>query len=149
MHISGLRESKYLQRADVGAGALVTMKGLHQVNMAREGEPEELKWVLDFVEADKPLVLNNTNAQIIAQIVKSEETDDWAGHQIVLYDDPNVSFGGKLVGGIRVRAPRKPAPKPAPAPGPAATQPARRLAPPVTAPVDPGPGPEADEDTPF
>lgn len=25
---------------------------------------------------------------------------------MVLYDDPNVSFGGKLVGGIRVRAAR-------------------------------------------
>jgi hypothetical protein len=25
----------------------------------------------------------------------------------VLYHDPNVSFGGKLIGGIRVRAPRK------------------------------------------
>ena len=47
--------------------------------------------------------------------------NDWVGHKIVLYHDPTVSFGGKLVGGIRVRMPRnakaapaKAAPKPAP-----------------------------------
>ncbi len=78
-----------------------------------------MKWALTFKDCAKPMILNATNSQIIAQILKSEETDDWLGKQIVLFDDPNVSFGGKLVGGIRVRAPRvkgtAPA-KPAPAP---------------------------------
>jgi hypothetical protein len=35
----------------------------------------------------------------------------------VLYTDPNVSYAGKIIGGIRVRAPKKTAavaPKPAP-----------------------------------
>jgi len=37
------------------------------------------------------------------------------GQQIVLYTDPNVAYGGKLVGGIRIRAKRKAAaPTPAP-----------------------------------
>jgi hypothetical protein len=122
MHISALKQSKFLTRNDVGTGILVTIKSVHQDNVAKEGAPEELRWCLVFDEAEKPMVLNSTNGQIIAQIVKSEETDDWVGHKVVLYDDPNVSFGGKLVGGIRVRAPRgqsakvqpKPAPKPAP-----------------------------------
>ncbi len=74
--------------------------------MAKEGEPAEMKWALTFKDCAKPMILNTTNSQIIAQILKSEETDDWIGKQIVLFDDPNVSFGGKLVGGIRVRAPR-------------------------------------------
>ncbi len=81
------------------------------------------------------MVLNNTNAQIIAMILKSEETDDWIGKQIVLYDDPNVSFGGKLVGGIRVRAPRVKAPlKGIPAP----------IAP--VAPVEPEPEPLMEDE---
>lgn len=62
------------------------------------------------------MVLNATNGQIIAGIVKSEETDTWPGNKIVLYDDPNVSFAGKLTGGIRARAPRGQAAKPAAAP---------------------------------
>jgi hypothetical protein len=34
----------------------------------------------------------------------------------VLYVDPNVSYGGKVVGGIRVRAPKKSAAAPPPPP---------------------------------
>ena len=125
MHIGALKQSKFLTRADVGSGMLVTIRQITQENVAKEGAPEELRYCIHFDEAEKPMVLNSTNGQIIAGITKSEETDAWTGHKIVLYDDPNVSFGGKLVGGIRVRAPRlpktaAPAPKPAPArPAPA------------------------------
>ncbi len=85
---------------------------------------------------------DETNGQLIAKITKSEETDAWSGHKIVLYDDPSVSFGGKLVGGIRVRAPRLPA-----AARPAQAQAPRQAAPPPP-PVDPGVDPAAD-DMPF
>jgi len=128
MHISQLKKSNFLTRGDVGKGVLVTIKNITQENVAKEGAPEELRWCLHFAELDKPAVLNSTNGQIIAQITKSEDTDTWPGHKVVLYDDPTVSFGGKLVGGIRVRAPRNQpaapvAPKPAPAPVTPATAP--------------------------
>lgn len=84
----------------------MTIRSVKQENVAKQGAPEELRWCLHFDEAEKPMVLNSTNGQIIASIVKNEDTDHWIGHKIVCYDDPNVSFGGKLVGGIRVRAPR-------------------------------------------
>ena len=71
------------------------------------GEPAELKWALHFEELDKPLIINSTNAELIAKIIGSEDTDDWNGYKIVLYKDDNVSFGGKLVGGIRVRGQKK------------------------------------------
>lgn len=130
MHIGALKQSKFLTRADAGKGILVTIRGVHQENVAKEGAPEELRWCITFEEVDKPMVLNSTNGQLIAQITKSEETDSWGGHKIVLYDDPSVSFGGKLVGGIRVRAPRN---QPAPAARPAAaTAPAQRQAQPRT-----------------
>lgn len=122
MHVSQLKQSKFLTRADVGPGMLVTIRQITQSDVAKEGAPEELRWCLHFDEAEKPMVLNSTNGQIIAGITKSEETDNWSGHKIVLYDDPNVSFGGKLVGGIRVRAPRQP--KPAAVPAKAAPKPA-------------------------
>ncbi len=116
MHISGLKQSNFLTRADVGKGMLVTIKAVFQENVAKTGAPEELRWCMSFNEAEKPMVLNSTNGQIIASITKSEETDNWIGQKIVIYDDPNVSFGGKLVGGIRVRAPRNQQPaKAAPA----------------------------------
>lgn len=104
-HISELRESKFLKKEDCGRGITVTISGCDQQNIAKEGAPAEMKWVLHFHEQEKPLVLNSTNGQIIAGIVGSEETDDWQGKKVTLYHDPNITFQGKLVGGIRVRAP--------------------------------------------
>lgn len=123
-NINQIKQSKFLKRDDCGNGILVTITGCHQVNVAMEGAPPEEKWCLSFQETEKPMVLNTTNAQIIAAVCGSQETDDWTGKKVVLYDDPNVSFGGKLVGGIRARAPRgqaaakpiQPVSRPAPPP---------------------------------
>jgi len=109
MNISQLKESKFLKKEDVGPGMLLTIASVSQENVAKEGAEQELKWVLHFQESEKPMVLNSTNGQLIAKITGSDETDDWQGHKVVLYEDPNISFAGKIVGGIRVRAPRGPA----------------------------------------
>jgi hypothetical protein len=111
--ISEMRESKFLKQSDVGAGVLFTITGCRQHNVAVQGAEPELKWCLEFHESDKPLVMNQTNAQLCAHIFGSDDTDDWTGKKLVLYTDPNVSYGGKLVGGIRVRAPKN-QPKAAP-----------------------------------
>ena len=104
--ISEMRESKYLKKEDVGAGALATISDISRQNVAPEGQEPELKWILHFADLEKPLVLNMTNAETIASILGSDDTDDWMGKQIVVYNDPNVSFAGKRTGGIRVRAPK-------------------------------------------
>lgn len=116
--ISEMRESKFLKKEDVGAGALMTIESCEQHNVAKEGAPPEMKWCLTFAETDKPLVLNSTNTQVCAKVCGSENTDDWTGHKVVLYNDPNVSYAGKITGGVRLRAPKKSAmaAKPAPAP---------------------------------
>lgn len=145
MNIAGLKQSKFLTRADVGKGILATIREVFQENVAKEGAPEELRWCLSFDEYEKPMVLNSTNGQLIAQIIKSDETDNWKGHKIVLYDDPSVSFGGKLVGGIRVRAPRNQPAKPAAAPAPATPPPRAQQPRAAEEVVDPG----QDDDVPF
>lgn len=122
-NISVLKTSKFLKKEDCEPPILVTIKACTEENVAKEGAPEESKWCLHFNEVEKPMVLNSTNGQIIAGITGSDNTDDWNGHKVVLYNDPNVSFGGKLIGGIRCRAPRQPkatTAKPAPAPAAAA-----------------------------
>jgi hypothetical protein len=116
---SEMRESKFMKKEDVGAGALMTVEGCEPHNVAKEGAPPENKWCLTFAESDKPLVLNSTNIQLCERIFGSDDTDEWVGKKIVLYTDPNVSYAGKIVGGIRVRAPKvKPNAKPAPPPPP-------------------------------
>jgi len=112
MHISEMKESRFLTKHDVGDGVLLTITTIEQENVAPKDKEEELKYCVSFEESEKPMVLNSTNAQLIALIAKSEETDDWKGTKIVLYNDPSISFGGKITGGIRVRAPKGQATKP-------------------------------------
>lgn len=119
---SEMRESKFLKKEDVGGGALMTVQGCEQYNVAKEGAPPENKWCLTFEETDKPLVLNSTNIQLCERIFNSDDTDVWVGKRIVLYTDPNVSYAGKVVGGIRVRAPKLKAAAAPPPPPPAAEE---------------------------
>ena len=114
MHIDQMKTSKFLASGDVREKPLLlTMTKLHMENVAMEGAEPDKKWCLSFVEADKPMVLNATNIQLIGSI-HGPETDNWAGKKIVLYHDPNISYGGKLIGGLRIRAPKnQPATPPA------------------------------------
>ncbi len=116
--VSDMRESKFLKQSDVGAGSLMTITGCNPHNVAKDGAEPENKWCLEFEESDKPLALNSTNAQLCEKIFGSDDTDNWIGGQIVLYTDPTIMYQNKVVGGIRVRAPKKTAAasKRAPAP---------------------------------
>ena len=110
--IHSVKKSKYLTRADVDPAIVVTIKEVAEEELDTQTGPE-MKWVVYFEELEKGTVLNWVNSQTIAKILGSESFDDWPGGKIVLYDDPNVTFGKQLVGGIRVRAPRqRPAAKP-------------------------------------
>ncbi len=114
---SEMKDSKFLRKEDVGEGALLTVTGCEQQNVAPAGAAQELKWCLTFSETEKPLVLNSTNIQLCEQIFQSDDTDAWLGKKLVAYTDHGISYAGKVVGGIRVRAPKvkaKAASKPAP-----------------------------------
>jgi hypothetical protein len=103
-----MKDSKFLKKEDVGTGMLVTIASIDRENVAKEGADPEMKFVMRFEELDKPLVLNQTNIQACQMACGGEDdTDAWVGHKIVLYDDPNVSYAGKITGGIRLRAPKK------------------------------------------
>lgn len=118
---SEMRSSKFLKQDDLPSPVLWTVEGLEKHNVAKEGAEPEHKWCLSFAECDKPLVLNSTNIQLAERIFGSDDTDNWVGKKIVLYVDPNVSYAGKIVGGIRVRAPKQPQ-KAAPPPPPPVQQ---------------------------
>lgn len=134
MNINELKDSRYLRKEDCTPnGLLVTIASGQMENVAMEGKPPEMLFVLHFAECEKGLIVKSTNAQLLAAALGSDETDDWVGKRVVLYNDPSITFQGKLVGGIRVRAPRGPASNPKP------------VAKPTPEPADPGP----EEDVPY
>jgi hypothetical protein len=102
MKTSELKQSKYMKKEDCGDdGILVTIKALKQENVAPDNKPPEEKWILFFEGEHKPLVLNGTNTKLIEKALGSDETDDWIGREIVLFNDENVEYMGEVVGGVR------------------------------------------------
>lgn len=114
MKISTLQVSKYLKKEDFERPALLTIAGLAKVDISQPGEAAKERGVLSFVELDKGMVMNQTNLKRAARICGSDESDDWKGKKIVVFNDETVEFAGDVIGGLRVRAPSKPAPSRAP-----------------------------------
>lgn len=61
--------------------------------------------VIGFKETEQRLGLNATNWDSIAEISGKDDDEQWVGTVIEVYFDKNVSFGGKKIGGIRIRKP--------------------------------------------
>jgi hypothetical protein len=111
-------KSKYLAKSDVGEdGLILTIKG-GRMELIESDDGSEEKVVLHFVEDIKPMVLNRTNAALMAGATGVGTLGEAKGKQIVVYNDPSISFGGKITGGLRI----KKIPGPARAPGLAAAR---------------------------
>ena len=110
-------QSKYLAKNDVGEdGLILTIRGFRREEVKGDDETE-LKVVMYFVEDVKPMILNRTNAALLAGATGVAKAGEAKGKQIVVYNDMSVSFGGRVTGGLRIKriagAP-KTAPKSAP-----------------------------------
>lgn len=102
MKIDEMIESKYLKQSDVKDEMTVTVKSLKKVNVARDDEDPEYRWTVLFHEFPKPMVLNVTNLKRMAKAL-GDDTDDWLGNSVLLYVDPDIEFGGNVVGGLRIK----------------------------------------------
>jgi hypothetical protein len=102
MKIGDMIESKYLKQSDVEDERVVTVAALKKVNVARDDEDPEYRWTAKFNEFQKPMVLNVTNLKRLAKAL-GDDTDDWIGKQVILYVDPDIEFGGNVVGGLRIK----------------------------------------------
>lgn len=111
-----MKESKYLTKDDVQPPRLLTIKSFDRQNVARQDDEPEYKWIMYFMEEEKGMVLGSTNRELLKMALGTSSPSEALGRKIVLFNDPSVSYGGKLTGGIRLRAPRIKAPEPEPAP---------------------------------
>lgn len=138
-----LNEGKYLKKEDFPKPALLTIRAWARENVARENEPPEFKWIMYFNEPvgesnTRGFVVNSTNEQLLQIATGCTGTEDSIGKKIVVYHDPTVSMGGKLVGGLRIRGQRQSVPGPAATPSPEPDAPSQAAG-----------SAEPDDDVPF
>jgi hypothetical protein len=101
MNINSAFPSKYLKADDAEQDLILTIRGV-KVETVGQGPKAEQKPVVYFVEVEKGIVLNKTNAKMIAKIAKSDDTDHWKG-VIIRLISTEVEFQGDLVMSLRVR----------------------------------------------
>jgi hypothetical protein len=111
--VTGDLSGVYLKRQDFANGDLTfKVASVDKVTFeARNGKPAEQKWALTFAsEPVRKFSLNKTNLALMAKGYGSK-TGRWVGKSIELFLDESVNFGGQLIGGMRIRIPkRRPAP---------------------------------------
>ena len=92
---------EYLDKEDFPTAEPVTIS---QVEQRQLGENERPRLVVMFREfPTKAMVLNRTNTQLLADVL-GDDCSLWVGQRVVVYNDTTVTFAGKRVGGLRLRA---------------------------------------------
>ncbi len=131
--------SKYISKEDVDPPILVQIAYLTSDQVENDGKLSDVA-VLHFHGDVKPLILKHTNKELLKAITGAQTAGAVKDHQIVLYNDPSIMFGTRVVGGVRIRAAQQ-----APAAAPVSHVPGVNQAPPAALPGDPG----SHEDIPY
>lgn len=93
--------SNYLKASDLkGQQPIVT---IDRVEFEPVGRTREMKPILYFVGKEKGIVLNKTNANNVASLSGTPQTEEWTGVRIRLYAT-HVEFQGESVEAIRIKA---------------------------------------------
>lgn len=83
--VSDLFPSKWLCADDLaGRSVVVTISDVTVENIRQRDGSQEIKGVVAFSKATKRLILNKTQAQAIAGILRTETFSEWRGHRIQL-----------------------------------------------------------------
>ena len=100
MKYSDTYKGAFLKAADLkGSARTLTIGSIELEEVGNDGR----KPVVAFAETDQKLVLNKTNASVLATAY-GNEMGDWEGKLIVLRPDM-TDFGGKRVPCLRVGIP--------------------------------------------
>lgn len=76
---------------------------IREVKVLGAGKEQPI-WIYFDGDNGKPWKPCKTMARLLADLWKSPDTSTWVGKSVHLYADPDVTWAGAKVGGIRVRA---------------------------------------------
>lgn len=100
---SEMIQSKFLRKEDFEEDQICSIRGVRLEDVGNTGEQ---RWVIYFREHQKGMVLNVTSIRVL-EAAFGDDSDDWKGKTVTVYVDPNVSFQGRVVGGLRLKPPAK------------------------------------------
>jgi hypothetical protein len=99
--------SKYLSATDLGKRKIkAKIVKIRKEELKQNSGATRKKFILYFDAADKAMVLNATNKQILVEALGTKPAD-WLGTQVGILAEP-VQFAGKTVMGLRLRVLDKP-----------------------------------------
>ena len=105
--------SQYLKKEDLSDPVDTELLWVKEEKVTPPGKGTNTRLVAYFEGLSKGLVLNTANCETLTEITGTDDPKEWKDLALQLYVDPDVTYGGKKIGGIRIR---KPAPVPLPVP---------------------------------
>ena len=94
-------KSAYIAAVEFGGKQpTLTIESVKLESLEDEKGKKRDRWIVRFRNQERGLVLNRTNAEIIAALW-GRDTDGWAGHAITLRAE-KVQMGRETVDGIRI-----------------------------------------------
>ena len=102
MKMSLMFPSDFVKADDLdGRDVTKTIKSVTMDELTMSGGKKKTSPVIRFSDAEKKLVINKTNAKIIAGMY-GNETDNWVGKKITMFPT-ETTFGAETVPCIRIR----------------------------------------------
>jgi hypothetical protein len=91
---------RFLAATDLKAPVTATIERVDLETFNRPGEPARTKAVAYFKNAKKPMVVNKTNAGVLAAAF-GKAFSGWVGQRVTVKAEP-TTFGGKNTLGLRL-----------------------------------------------
>jgi hypothetical protein len=106
-------DAQYLKKEDLPDAVDTELLWVKEEKVTAPGKGAKTRLVAYFDRLTKGLVLNTENCLKLAEMTGTDDPNEWKDVALQLYVDPDVTYGGKKIGGIRIR---KPVPVPVPVP---------------------------------
>jgi hypothetical protein len=96
-------DAQYLKKEDLSDPVDTELLWVKEEKVTAPGKGTKIRLVAYFDGLTKGLVLNTANCEILAEITGTDDPNEWKDVALQLYVDPDVKYGGKKTGGIRIR----------------------------------------------
>jgi hypothetical protein len=93
----------YLKKEDLSEPVDTDLLSVKEEKVTAPGKGTQTRLVAYFDGLSKGLVINMANADTLAELTGTDDYDKWGDTPVQLYVDPEVKYGGKKTGGIRIR----------------------------------------------